>query len=207
MNIEWKTSKHVINYKDAINFMEQRIEQIYKKEAPEMIWLLEHPSIYTAGTSSNIKDLINSNLIPVYETGRGGKYTYHGPGQRIIYPMLDLKKYGSDIRKYVANLEQWIIAVLKDLGIKAERKEGRIGIWTKSKTGDEAKIAAIGIRVRKWITYHGISINVAPNLDYYNGIIACGIKEFGVTSLQDLGYNISYKELDHLLKSKFNEYF
>ncbi len=207
MTIEWKTSNQIINYKDAVDFMEDRVKQIYNSQAPEMIWLLEHPSIYTAGTSSEDKDLINSHVIPVYETGRGGKYTYHGPGQRIIYIMLNLKNRKADIRKYVENLENWIIAVLKEIGILAERKEGRIGIWTKSQLGEEVKIAAIGVRVRKWVTYHGISINVAPNLDYYNGIIACGIKEFGVTSLKELGYNITYKELDYILKSKFSDYF
>lgn len=207
MNIEWKTSNHPVNYIDALKLMEQRIEQINKKESSEMIWFLEHPSIYTAGTSSDKKELINSSLIPVYSTGRGGKYTYHGPGQRIIYLMLDLKRYGSDIRQYVANIENWIIAVLKEIGIDAEQKEGKIGVWTKSKIGEELKIAAIGIRVRKWITYHGVAINVFPNLDYYKGIIPCGIKEFGVTSIKELGYNISYEELDYLLKSKFSDYF
>ncbi len=206
MTIEWKTSDQVINYQDAITLMEKRVELIHKEEAPEMVWLLEHPSIYTAGSSALDSELINPDKLPVYTTGRGGKYTYHGPGQRVVYLMLDLKNREQDIRKYVANLEDWIIASLKELGVHSERKVGRIGIWTTA-LGREVKIAAIGIRVRKWITYHGIAINVSPNLDHYKGIIACGIKEYGVTSLKELGYDVSYPELDNLLKSKFSEFF
>jgi lipoyl(octanoyl) transferase len=207
MTIEWKTSYKIVNYPDALAFMENKIEQIYHNKAQEMIWLLEHPSIYTAGSSASDNELINAKDLPVYLTGRGGKYTYHGPGQRVIYLMLNLKNRGSDIRKYVANLENWIIASLKEIGIIANRKEGKIGIWTKNNLGNDVKIAAIGIRVRKWVAYHGISINVSPNLDYYNGIIACGIKEFGVASLKELGYDISYLKLDNILKSKFNDFF
>lgn len=207
MTIEWKTSNQAVRYQDALNFMENKVAQIYNNEAPEMVWLLEHPSIYTAGSSALSNELINANDIPVYPTGRGGKYTYHGPGQRIAYIMLNLKNRTPDIRKYVANLEGWIIASLNELGIHSERKEGRIGIWTLNQMGKEVKIAAIGIRMRKWITYHGIAINVSPNLGYYDGIIACGIKEFGVTSLKELGCNISYTELDNILKSKFNDFF
>ena len=207
MTIEWKTSDQAINYQDAITFMEKRVDQIHKGEAPEMIWLLEHPSIYTAGSSALDSELINSDNLPVYATGRGGKYTYHGPGQRIVYLMLNLKNREADIRKYVANLENWIIASLREVGLFSERKNGRIGIWTTTSSGEEVKIAAIGIRVRKWVAYHGIAINVSPSLDLYKGIIACGIKEFGVTSLKELGYDISYTELDNILKSKFNDFF
>ena len=207
MTIEWKTSDQAINYQDAITFMEKRVDQIHKGEAPEMIWLLEHPSIYTAGRSALDSELINSDNLPVYATGRGGKYTYHGPGQRIVYLMLNLKNREADIRKYVANLENWIIASLREVGLFSERKNGRIGIWTTTSSGEEVKIAAIGIRVRKWVAYHGIAINVSPSLDLYKGIIACGIKEFGVTSLKELGYDISYTELDNILKSKFNDFF
>ena len=207
MTIEWKTSKDPINYLDAIKFMEERIEKIHNNQAEEMIWFLEHPAIYTGGSSASSDELINNDNFPVYETGRGGKYTYHGPGQRVVYLMLNLKNRNPDIRQYVANLENWIIASLAEIGLHAERKMGRIGIWTLDKNGLEKKIAAIGIRVRKWVTYHGIAINVAPNLSHYQGIIPCGISEFGVTSLQELGYDNSYKELDNILKRKVGEFF
>lgn len=207
MTIEWKTSKKPCNYEDTINLMEQRIEDIHLKKSPELVWLLEHPSIYTSGTGSSSNELLDSRDIPVYETGRGGKFTYHGPGQRIIYLMLNLKERGGDLRKYIASLEGWTISCLTEIGIKCFKREGRIGIWTISKSGKEVKIAAIGIRIRKWITYHGIAINVNPNLDHYNGIIACGIKEYGVTSLHQLGYDIDYTRLDSILKDKFNDFF
>lgn len=204
--IEWKISKSLIDYNQALSLMEDRIEKIHKAEADEMIWLLEHPSIYTAGTGAKDTELLHMNQIPVYQTGRGGKYTYHGPGQRIGYLMLDLKKRGEDIRKYITNLEEWIIASLKEIGIKGERKEGRIGIWVTSNKS-EAKIAAVGVRVRKWITYHGIAININPDLSYFKGIIPCGISEYGVTSLQELGFKISQEDLDKILREKFNEFF
>ena len=206
MKVEYNTDNSPVEYLDAINIMEQRIADIHNYKASEMLWFLEHPPIYTAGTNSNPSELLNLNDIPTYQTGRGGKHTYHGPGQRIIYLMLDLRAREQDLRKYVANVEDWIIASLKELGLITMRKEGRIGIWTDSPLG-EAKIAAIGIRVRKWITYHGVAINVNPNLEHYKGIIPCGIKEFGVTSLKQLGYNILYRELDEILKSKFHDFF
>jgi lipoyl(octanoyl) transferase len=206
MKVEYNTDNSPVEYLDAINFMEQRIADIHNHKASEMLWFLEHPPIYTAGTNSNPSELLNLNDIPTYQTGRGGKHTYHGPGQRIIYLMLDLRAREQDLRKYVANVEDWVIASLKELGLTSMRKEGRIGIWTESPLG-EAKIAAIGIRVRKWITYHGVSINVNPDLEHYKGIIPCGIKEFGVTSLKQLGYDISYRELDDILKSKFHDFF
>ena len=207
MKIEYNTSSQAVNYLDAVALMEKRAEDIYQAKVPELVWFLEHPSIYTAGTSASADELINPKDLPVYESGRGGKYTYHGPGQRIIYLMLDLRKREADLKKYIANLENWIIASLAEIGLSSRRKEGHVGIWTTSNSGEDAKIAAIGIRVRKWITYHGISINVHPSIEYYNGIIACGIKEFGVTSLNKLGYNITYSELDHILKGKFNDFF
>lgn len=207
MNIEWKTSDQAIDYKDSVLYMENRVEQIYNNQASELVWLLEHPSIYTAGTSSQRNELIDSKSIPVLSTGRGGKYTYHGPGQRIVYLMLNLKNRQADLHKYVADLEELVIASLKEIGIFSERKNGKIGIWTKSLNNEDVKIAAIGIRVRKWITYHGIAINVCPNLDYYRGIVPCGISEYGVTSLKELGYNISYPELDDILKVKFKDVF
>lgn len=207
MTIEFKTSKHLINYPEALKAMEARISQIHNKTSDELVWFLEHPAIYTAGTSASPNDLLNSIDFPVYETGRGGQYTYHGPGQRIVYIMIDLKKREADLRKYVENLENWIIQTLKEFGISSERKLGRVGIWTIDSNGKEAKIAAIGIRVRKWITYHGIAINVNPKLEHYSGIIPCGIKEFGVTSIKELGYNITYTQLDDMLKRKFNDFF
>ncbi len=205
--MEIKTTKSLITYEEAVDFMEERVKQIHESKAEEMLWFLEHPPIYTGGSSADIKELINSENLPVYLTGRGGKYTYHGPGQRVIYLMLNLTTRGQDIRKYVANLEDWIIASLAQIGLLCGKKTGRIGIWTKSKEGKDAKIAAIGIRVRKWITYHGIAINVNPNIDHYKGIIPCGISEFGVTSLQELGYNLSLEDLDIILKGNFNDFF
>lgn len=205
MSIEWKTSNLSVNYLDAVQFMEERIKNIQNNQASELVWFLEHPSIYTAGTSAKENDLLEKNF-PVFHTGRGGQYTYHGPGQRIIYLMLNLKKRGEDLRKYISNLEDWIIASLKEIGIHAEKKAGRVGIWTINKQDKEAKIAAIGVRVSKWISYHGVAINVFPNLDHYSGIIPCGISEFGVTSLKELGCDISYQKLDIILKNKFKEF-
>jgi lipoyl(octanoyl) transferase len=206
MKIEWQTSSLPIEYPDAVSLMEKRIAQIYDNHTPELVWLLEHPAIYTSGSSASANELFNPAKIPVYSTGRGGKHTYHGPGQRIIYLMLDLRKREQDLHKYISNLEDWIIASLNEIGIDSKRKDGLIGVWTNSSKG-EKKIAAIGVRVRKWITYHGISINVDPELSYYNGIIPCGIKEFGITSLKQLGCNISYDELDQILRRKFDDFF
>lgn len=207
MTIEWKISTKPIDYQEALKFMEARIAQIHQEKASELVWFLEHPPIYTGGSSAESEDLINDLNLPVYHSGRGGQYTYHGPGQRVVYLMLNLRKRGEDLRKYVSDLENWIIASLAEIGLLSEKREGRIGIWTIDKNNKEAKIAAIGIRVRKWITYHGIAINVKPNLEHYNGIIPCGIKEFGVTSLDELGYDMPYKKLDSILKSKFSEFF
>jgi lipoyl(octanoyl) transferase len=206
MNIEWKTTLSLVSYEEAIALMEERIEHIYNNKSPELIWFLQHPHIYTAGSSANIADLVNPGAIPIYQTGRGGKYTYHGPGQRVIYLMLDLRKHGQDLHKYITNLENWIIASLADVGIVAKRKDGLIGVWVNCKAID-AKISAIGIRVRKWISYHGVAININPDLSYYNGIIACGIKEFGVTSLDKLGCNITIDQFDNILKSRFHDFF
>ena len=205
--MEFKTTASPVEYKQAIKFMEQRVAQIHASEADELLWFLEHQAIYTGGSSALSKELINQENLPVYKTCRGGKYTYHGPGQRIVYLMLDLKKREQDIRKYVANLENWVISSLREIGISCETKEGKIGIWTESAIGKDVKIAAIGIRVRKWIAYHGVAINVSPNLKHYSGIIPCGISEFGVTSLKELGYNISMQDLDIILKEKFNDFF
>ncbi len=207
MNIEWKTSDNLVSYQDSIEFMEDRVAKIFDQAAPEMVWLLEHPSIYTAGSSANYEDLIDHKKIPVIQTGRGGKHTYHGPGQRIIYLMLDLKKRGADLHKYIDNLENWLIAVFAEIGVKGEKRKDRVGIWTVNKKGEEVKIAAIGVRVRKWVSYHGVSINIEPDLDFYKGIIACGIKEYGVSSLKELGVLVDHPYLDNILKRKFNDFF
>lgn len=207
MNIEWKISSKPVDYQEAVDYMEHRVEQIFLDKESEMIWLLEHPPIYTAGSGANSSELLNQNALKVYSTGRGGKYTYHGPGQRIIYLMLDLRKRGKDLHDYVKRLENWLIASLNEIGLSCRCKEGKIGVWTSSLEGKEVKIAAIGIRVRKWVAYHGVSINFSPNLGHYKGIIACGIKEFGVTSLKELGYETSYQEFDEILKRKFNDCF
>lgn len=198
--IDFLVSKDLVPYEDALLEMDSRVKAIHEGTANEAIWLLEHPPIYTAGTSANEIDLRNPQF-PVYATGRGGQYTYHGPGQRIAYVMLDLKKRQKhpDVKRFVCNLEAWIIKALADFGVKGERREGRIGIWVNSDTG-ESKIAAIGVRVRHWITLHGVSINVNPDLSHFEGIIPCGISEHGVTSLKALGKQASMKNLDEKLE-------
>jgi len=206
MDTEWKIEKEPIDYTDAVNFMEERVKSIREDKTRNLVWLLEHPNLYTAGTSAEDKDLLNKN-IPVFKSGRGGQYTYHGPGQRIAYVMLDLKTRGSDVRKYVYDLEDWIIKTLATLGVTGERREGRVGIWVVNSDGSEDKIAAIGVRIRKWVSYHGIAINLNPDLSYYSGIVPCGIKQHGVTSLEKLGINISQEELDKALKENWNKVF
>ncbi len=208
MNVEWKTEKNnLVNYEDALTLMETRVAALRNDDAQELVWLLEHPHIFTAGTSAKDSDLLNNN-IPVFKTGRGGEYTYHGPNQRIAYVMLDLKKRNAcDVRLYVHNLEEWIIKTLAKFKIKGERRENRVGIWVVSPNGTENKIAAIGVRLRKWCTYHGIAINLAPDLSYYEGIVPCGIKEHGVTSFEKLGVDVSMDELDEALMQTWSEVF
>ena len=197
--MKWKISDGLIDYESAIAAMEQRVDAIIAKTAEEQIWLLEHPPLYTAGTSAKASDLL-ARRFPVYETGRGGEYTYHGPGQRIAYVMLNLKaRNAADIRAYVALLEQWIIHSLAEFGLYSFTREGRIGVWVETPAG-EAKIAALGIRVRKWVTYHGLCINGNPDLSHYTAIVPCGIRQFGVTSLAQLGNKASMNELDAALK-------
>lgn len=196
--IEWKKSDSLVPYPDALAFMENRIQEI-RQGAPECIWFLEHPPLYTAGTSAKPEDLVDHTRFPVFETGRGGQFTYHGPGQRVVYAMLDLNQRIPDIRQYVAILEQWIIKTLKEFDIDGFQREGRVGIWVNTPRGEE-KIAAIGVRVSKWITYHGLAINVNPNLDHFSGIIPCGLPQFGVTSLYKLDKQISLDELDTVLQ-------
>jgi len=212
MTIEWKTSSKVIPYDEALSFMEKRVDSIVKGEQTELIWFLEHPPIYTSGTSSKKQDLFNHKNLPVYNAKRGGQYTFHGPGQRIVYVMLNLNKRGRDLRKFVKNLENWIILSLSDLNIEGFTRSDRIGVWVKrhdkplTEAGNicEEKIAAIGIRLRKWVSFHGMSINVNPDLNYYDGIVPCGINDFRVTSMEDLGIDVSFKELDEKIKKSFN---
>jgi len=187
--------------------MESRVAGIIDGTEKELVWLLEHPPLITAGSSANSGDLIDKNKFPVFETGRGGKHTYHGPGQRVCYVMLDLKTRNiADVRKYVWSLEQLIINTLARFGINGERREGRIGIWTRNGEG-EAKIAAIGIRIRKWVTFHGLAINVNPDLSHFSAIVPCGISGYGVTSLKDLGKEVSIDKLDAVLKEEFHRIF
>lgn len=196
--IEWITATETVSYPEAIKFMEDRV-QVIRQGGNECIWLLEHPPLYTAGTSARISDLLDTQRFPIFESGRGGQFTYHGPGQRVAYVMLDLNRRVPDLRRYVAMLETWVIQTLAGFGIKGFQRQGRVGIWVNTPYGEE-KIAAIGVRVSKWITYHGFAINVNPNLEHFSGIVPCGLPQFGVTSFHKLGYTISMNELDLALK-------
>lgn len=205
--MEWKFSDELVEYEDAISFMENRVAAIRAGAADELVWFLEHPPLYTAGTSAKAADLLNPRF-PVFDTGRGGQYTYHGPGQLVAYVMLDLKKRGPepDLKKYIHNLEEWIIRSLEQLGVKGERREGRVGIWVDEK-GRESKIAAIGVRVRHWVSYHGISLNIDPDLSHFSGIVPCGIAEHGVTSLQALGRIASQAQVQKVMQNQWSEIF
>lgn len=205
--VEWITAKSQIPYEQAVSEMESHVGAIRNGTASERIWLLEHPPIYTAGTSAKPQDLIAPDRFPVYQTGRGGEFTYHGPGQRIAYVMLDLQRRGRDVRQFVFNLEQWIIETLTRFGVEGERREGRVGIWVDLGGGREEKIAAVGIRLRKWVSYHGISINVAPDLEHFSGIVPCGISEHGVTSLAALSKEVSLLDFDAALRAAFEHIF
>ena len=200
--IEWRVDSAMIDYPQALADMEARAAAIFAGEAGERVWLLEHPPLYTAGTSADPAELIDPRF-PVHDAGRGGRYTYHGPGQRIGYLNIDLGGRGKDVRNFVHHLEGWMIDALGDLGIAARRAEGRIGIWTDDLNGREAKIGALGIRVRRWVTLHGFSINVAPDLSHFGGIVPCGLAEYPVTSIAALGKNASMAELDAALKAHF----
>jgi lipoyl(octanoyl) transferase len=201
--IEWQISDGLVPYADALAEMEERNAAVRAGQAPELVWLLEHPPLFTAGTSADPAELFNPLGFPVFEAGRGGRYTYHGPGQRVGYLVLDLEKRGKDIRCFVHALEGWMIAALGDLGVAARREPGRIGIWT-GEGASEAKIGAIGVRVRRWVTMHGFSINAAPDLSHFGGIVPCGIAEYGVTSLAALGLDPSMQRLDAALKHNFS---
>ena len=228
--MEWKISRNLVPYEEAVAAMEERVAAIRESTAEELVWLLEHPPLYTAGTSAKDGDLLDPRF-PVFKTGRGGEYTYHGPGQRVAYVMMDLRRYQKtpDIRKYVSDLEEWIIRTLEGFDINGERRNGRVGIWvnkTLSLSGvrpplllpsgrgikgegetQEAKIAAIGVRVRHWVAYHGIAINLNPDLSHYGGIVPCGIAEYGVTSMKELGADIPLNRLDEALRQKWAEVF
>lgn len=205
--IEWLTSKTPVDYPAAVAEMEWRVAAIRAGTAAELAWLLEHPPLYTAGTSARAEELIEPSRLPVYRAGRGGRYTYHGPGQRIVYLMLDLRRRGQDVRCHVHQLEEWIIRVLACFGVNGERRDGRVGIWVVQPSGHEEKIAAIGVRVRQWVTYHGVALNIDPALENYRGIVPCGISEHGITSLAALGIRATMREVDAALQSTFAEVF
>ena len=205
--VEWSAAPEPVLYPDAVAAMEERVAAILARQAPEQVWLLEHPPLYTAGTSARAGDLLDPLGLPVYRSGRGGQYTYHGPGQRVAYVMLDLAARGRmDLRCFVRDLEQWLIDALAAFGVVGLRREGRVGIWVAA-DGGEAKIAAIGVRVRRWVTFHGVSLNVAPDLAHYRGIVACGIREHGVTSLAALGVDATMDEVDCALQRSFEAVF
>jgi lipoyl(octanoyl) transferase len=187
--------------------MEARVAEIREVAAPELVWLLEHPPLYTGGTSARDEDLLDPRRLPVHRTGRGGRYTYHGPGQRIAYVMLDLSRRDRDVRCHVHRLEEWMIRTLARFDIRGERRDGRVGIWVARPGGKEEKIAAIGVRVRRWVTYHGVALNVDPELDHYRGIVPCGIADHGVTSLAKLGVGTTMEEVDRTLRATFGEIF
>ena len=205
--IEWRIDHIPVDYEGAVEAMEARVAAIRAGAAPELVWLLEHPPLYTAGTSARAEDLLDPQLFPVHRTGRGGRYTYHGPGQRIAYVMLDLARRDRDVRCHVHRLEEWMIRTLARFGIKGERRDGRVGIWVAQPNGEDEKVAAIGVRVRRWVTYHGVALNIDPELDHYRGIIPCGIAEHGVTSLARLGAAATMAEVDDALRVTFDEIF
>jgi lipoyl(octanoyl) transferase len=203
--IEWRISDSPVPYDEALAFMEQRAAAIREGTARECVWLLEHPPLFTAGTSAHPAELSNPRDFPVYKAGRGGRYTYHGPGQRVGYVMLDLEKRGKDVRCFVHALEGWMIETLAELGVSAHRADGRIGIWVGDGAG-EAKIGALGVRIKRWVTLHGFALNVAPDLSHFDGIVPCGIAEFGVTSLAELGKLIPLTTVDAALKRSFSSF-
>jgi lipoyl(octanoyl) transferase len=202
----WQVDAGLSAYGPAVFSMEAHVTAIAAGEEPERVWLLEHPALYTAGTSAKPADLVDGARFPVFETGRGGQYTYHGPGQRVAYVMLNLANRGGDVRAFVAALEQWLINTLAEFGVKGERREDRVGIWVRHGS-DESKIAAIGIRVRRGITFHGVSLNVNPDLSHFDGIVPCGVAEHGVTSLAALGVDAGMADVDAALRRNFETVF
>lgn len=213
--VEWRISSGLTEYDTALSVMEARADAIARGEADDLIWLVEHPPLYTAGTSAKIEDLVQPDRFPVHNTRRGGQYTYHGPGQRVAYAMLDLNKRGKDVRKFVQNMESWVIAALAEFNVKGEIRQGRVGVWVERDDKplnllgqkQEDKIAAIGLRIRKWVSFHGLSINVEPDLSHFEGIVPCGITEHGVTSLVDLGLPVCMDDVDIALRRAFDDVF
>ncbi|MBY6160802.1 lipoyl(octanoyl) transferase LipB [Mameliella alba] len=211
--MEWKISDGLTSYEEALAFMEDRAAAIAEGRAEDCIWLLEHPPLYTAGTSAKVEDLKDPERFPVYPSKRGGQYTYHGPGQRVVYVMMDVAKRGRDVRCFVQDLEKWVIATLAQFNLTGHIREGRVGVWIERPDRPplpdgrvaEDKIAAIGIRLRKWVSFHGISINVEPDLSHFDGIVPCGITDYGVTSLVDLGLPVTMDDLDVALRATFDE--
>ncbi len=204
----WRVENDPVDYVYAVRWMENRVAGILDGTMGETVWLVEHPPLYTAGTRARPADLIDPGRFPVHHTGRGGEFTYHGPGQRVCYVMMDLRRRGQDIRRYIHDLENWMILALDELGVAGMRRPGRVGIWVDAPTkggvpGRERKIAAIGVRIRRWVTYHGISLNVNPDLSHYDGIVPCGLSAFGVTSLSDLGLDITMPDVDAVLHRTF----
>ena len=208
-DLEWRISDAPVGYDAAVDTMEQRVAAIRAGEARELVWLLEHPPLYTAGTSARAEDLLDPDRFPVHRTGRGGQFTYHGPGQRVCYVMLDLNRRGPDVRRYICDLEEWIIQTLDRFNVKGERRDGRVGIWVDRGGGREDKIAAIGVRIRRWVTFHGIAINVEPDISHFEGIVPCGVagETLGVTSLVDLGLPVTMADLDRALAETFPRVF
>ena len=204
---DWTVAAAPVGYPDALARMEARAAAIAAGEASEQVWLLEHPPLYTAGTSAKPGDLIEPDRFPVFPAGRGGQYTYHGPGQRVAYLMLDLRTRGRDVRCFVSGVEQVVIDALARFGVQGGRREGRVGVWVGKADGTEAKIAAIGVRIRRWVSFHGLSVNVDPDLSHFSGIVPCGIAEHGVTSLADLGVSTSMAEVDAALRESFEAVF
>lgn len=204
-NLEWRASKELVRFEDALEFMQKRVEKIIDGTAPELIWTLEHHPVYTAGVSAKDEDLLVKTDIPIFRTNRGGKFTYHAPGMKIIYVMLDLKKFFApekpDVARFVEFLENWVIAILAHYGIKAEIRKGRVGLWVSTPEG-EKKIAALGIKIKKWVSYHGIAINIDPDLAGFANIVPCGIKEFGVTSMKELGVAVG-DDFDEVIQQKY----
>ncbi|MEA2755191.1 MAG: lipoyl(octanoyl) transferase [Aliidongia sp.] len=207
MDREWQISDTPVGYEAAVAVMEARVAAIREAAAPELIWLLEHPPLYTAGTSARDEDLIDPGGFPVHRTGRGGQFTYHGPGQRVGYVMLDLKGRGGDVRRYVHDLEEWLILTLASFNIAGERRAGRVGIWVRESDGRENKIAALGVRVRRWVSFHGVALNVDPDLGHFDGIVPCGIRQHGVTSLAAQGILVAMPEIDAAMKAAFGAVF
>ena len=209
--VEWIVNEGLVPYADALAFMDDRVADIADGKAPEAVWLLEHPPLYTGGTSAHDEDLRDSRF-PVHRTGRGGQFTYHGPGQRVAYVMLDLRRRGPDVRRYVTTLEEWMVQTLDAFNVRGERRDDRIGVWVRRPdkgSGFEDKIGAIGVRVKRWVTLHGLALNVEPDLSHFSGIVPCGVSDnrYGVTSLADLGHIVSMEEVDAVMRREFDQLF